>query len=277
MELESSLKLLGLTPDASIDDANRAYAKIHREIDRFHANLEVGNPGDRQEDIELLTCAYEKAVAFLSNRDRDDLSDRKNPSISSDSYGNVGSQDLHFTINFPASKKEGETGEIDDVLTSPDDQTIQEAISISLRRLHETESALNEIQEEVDAAAKELEETNRRYDSAKKASFTAIVSAKSAKTHALLLQLEAKQASQEAKAIAKRAKERAEAAKKAAEKAQEQAAKARDHVWKVRKSEDAAAAEAVCCRGSIGKGEGPAQVDGSHPSGSQKAGRHISA
>ncbi len=253
MQLESSLTLLGLTPDATIDDANQAYAKIHREIDRFHANPKVGNPGDRQEDIELLTCAYEKAVAFLSKRDCSDSPDGKRPSIPSDGGEKPGSQDLHFTINFPTSKKERGTDDVNDALASSGDQTIEEAISISLRRLHETESALPEIQEEVDAAAKALEKANRCYDSAKQASFNAVVAAKSAKTRALLLELEAKQACQEAKAVAKRAKDRADAAKQAAETAREQAAKARDHVWKVRKSEDTAAAEAVCAEDRLEK------------------------
>jgi hypothetical protein len=69
MGLEASLKLLDLPPDATIEDANQAYTYLHQMIDLFHQDSGADNQGDRQEDIELLTCAYEKAVGFLSDRD----------------------------------------------------------------------------------------------------------------------------------------------------------------------------------------------------------------
>lgn len=99
MGLEASLKLLDLPPDATIDDANQAYAYLHSMVDVFHQDDGAGNRGDRREDMELLTCAYEKAVAYLSDRHPPSAAIAPSPRAGG---GGPESTDLHFTINFNA-------------------------------------------------------------------------------------------------------------------------------------------------------------------------------
>jgi hypothetical protein len=69
----------------------------------FHQDADAGERGDRQEDMELLTCAYEKAVAYLSDRDipRPCIILVNCAARSSDVDGSQ-STDLYFTINFNA-------------------------------------------------------------------------------------------------------------------------------------------------------------------------------
>ena len=102
MGLEASLKLLDLAPDATIEDANQAYADLHRMIDLFHKDAGSADKGSREEDLELLTSAYEKAIVHLSDRSSASVGAGGGPSTTAPRVA-ARSTDLHFTINFPDS------------------------------------------------------------------------------------------------------------------------------------------------------------------------------
>ncbi len=246
MGLEASLKLLDLPPDATIDDANQAYAYLQRMIDLFHQDPGEENQGGRQADIELLTCAYEKAVAYLFDRDsRNAPSAVIVPPRSPD--GDVPeSADRHFTINFSADMGQDEASRVAPPLPEPNTQTVEEAVSITSRRLQQTESALPEAQQAVESATIVVVAANRQHESAKQASLNALVAAKSAKTRALLLEIEAKRAMADAIAAAEKARDRVVVARQEAREAVAEAGKARDRVCRIKRSEETAAAEAVC-------------------------------
>jgi hypothetical protein len=243
MGLDESLKLLDLSPEATIDEANQAYAYLHQMIDLFHREAAEGDRGNRQEDMDLLTCAYEKAVAYLS--DRDPQCPATAPGVPEPSAGVAkGATDLHFTINFPDNRAslppDSETQ-----LTEPNNRAVEDALSIIARRLQMTETALPEAQVAVESATAAAAAASRRLERAKQARLDAIVSAKSAKSRALLLEIEAKRAMQEAIAVAEKARDRAAAVNKAAHHAQVAADKARQRVSRIEKSEKTAAAEVI--------------------------------
>lgn len=244
MGLDASLKLLNLAPDATIDDANQAYAVFHRMIDQFHQDADPQERGDRQEDIDLLTCAYEKAVAYLS--DRDPISRASAKSVPRPSINHAHeSTGLQFTLNF-TSDTHGKQP-VGDIPASnePDNQPVEDAISITTRRLQQTESALPDAQQRVESSTAAVEAANRRYESAKQASINAVVNAKSSETMALLLEIEAKRATDDAVAVAEKAHHRAAAAQQAAKQAMAKATAAKALAKRVRKTEGIAAAEAV--------------------------------
>jgi hypothetical protein len=81
----------------------------------------------------------------------------------------------------------------------------------------------------------------------------AIVAAKSAKSRALLLEIEAKRTMADAIAAAEKARDRVVAARQAARDAMADAGKAREQVTVFRKSEETAAAEAVCAEDRLEK------------------------
>ncbi len=251
MGLDESLKLLDLSPEATIDEANQAYAYLHQMIDLFHREAAEGDRGNRQEDMDLLTCAYEKAVAYLS--DRDPQCPVTTPGVSEPFAGVAnGAADLHFTINFPdngtSPPPDGDTR-----LTKPDNRAVADALSITARRLQTTETALPEAQVAVESATAVAAAASRRLERAKQARLDAIVSAKSAKSRALLLEIEAKRAMQDAIAVAEKARDRAAAAKTAAHDARVAADKARQRVSRVEKSEKTAAAEVICAEDRLEK------------------------
>lgn len=250
MGLEASLKLLDLSPDATIDDANQAYAYLHQMIDLFHQDADAGDRGGRNEDMDLLTCAYEKAVAYLS--DRDPQSAPSVPPRSSFSDGHR-STDLHFTINVSADADQD--GSLDDIgaLPAPNARTVEDAISITSRRLHQAESALPAARQAVDSAMAAAEAAKRRHERARQARLTAVVAAKSAKNRALLLEIEAKRTMQEAIAVAEKARDRVVAARQAVRDATASCEKAREQASRVKKSEETAAAEAVCAEDCLEK------------------------
>jgi hypothetical protein len=253
MGLEASLKLLDLPPDATIDDANQAYAYLHSMVDVFHQDDGAGNRGGRREDMELLTCAYEKAVAYLSDRHP-----RKAPSAAIAPSRRSGvdgpeSTDLHFTINFNADT----TGDTPPE-TAPADaestvQPVEEAISITTRRMRQTESALPGAQKAVESATAAVASAHRRYELLKQERLAVIVAAKSAKSRALLLEIEAKRAMADAIALAEKARDRVVAARQAARDAMADAGSAREKVGRIRKSEETAAAEMVCAEDRLEK------------------------
>jgi hypothetical protein len=253
MGLEASLRLLDLPPDATIDDANQAYAYLHQMIDLFHQDAEAEDRGDRQEDMDLLTCAYEKAVAYLSDRNpQDEPPAATAPPLPLFRDG-ARSTDLHFTINVSADADQDrspvDTGE----LPTPNARTVEDAISITLRRMHRAESALPGARQAVDSAMAAVEEANRRHERARQARLTAVVAAKSAKNRALLLEIEAKRAMQDAITVAEKARDRVVAARQAARDAMAEGDKARDQASRVQKSEETAAAEAVCAEDRLEK------------------------
>lgn len=256
MGLEASLKLLDLPPDATIDDANQAYTHLHRMIDQFHQDAGVGKRGDRQEDIDLLVFAYEKAVAHLSDRDPQHAPSLSIAPPQSSVDDRPSSTDLHLTINM--LDKTGKDPSSGDVLSFPEPnaRTVKDAISITSRRLHQTESALPAAQQAVESATAAVLAANRRHDQAKQASLTAAVAAMSGKNRVLLLDIEVKRARQEAIAVAKKARERVAAAKQAAEQASTEADKARKRASRVKKSEETAAAEVICAEDRLEKEKG---------------------
>ena len=253
MGLEASLKLLDLSWDATIDDANQAYAYLHRMIDLFHQESDAGDRGDRQDDMNLLTCAYEKAVAYLS--DRDPQNAQSGAIASSGATAGDGSQstDLHFTINVSADGDKDVP--LDDVPPLPEakPRTVEDAISITSRRLNQTEAALPGAQQAVKLAMKAVAQANRRQASAKQARMIAIVGAKAKKTRALLLENEAKRAMDDAIAVAERARNRVVAARQAAKDATAEVEKAHEQTRRVRKAEETAAAEVVCTEDRLEK------------------------
>lgn len=251
MGLDASLKLLDLSPEATIDEANQAYAYLHQMIDLFHREAAEDDRGNRQEDMDLLTCAYEKAVAYLS--DRDPQRPATTPGLSEPSAGVAnGATDLHFTINF-ADKATSPPPDSGTQSTEPNNRAVADALSITTRKLQITETALPETQVAVESAAAAAAAASRRLERAKQARMDAIVSAKSAKSRALLLEIEAKRAMQEAIAVAEKARDRAAAAKKAAHDARVVADKARQRVSRIEKSEKTAAAEVICAEDRLEK------------------------
>ena len=253
MGLEASLKLLDLPPDATIDDANQAYAHLHRMIDMFHQDAGAGERGDRQEDIDLLVCAYEKAVAYLSDRDLQHASSSSIAPPRSSVDNRPPSTDLHFTINMSAeTEKDPSPGDVPS-LPEPNARTVEDAISITSRRLHQTEAALPAAQRAVESARAALMAANRRHEQARQASLTAVVAATSGKHRVLLLEIEARRAMQDAIAVAEKARARVVAAKQAANEATAEADKAQKQADRFKKSEETAAAEAVCAEDRLEK------------------------
>ena len=246
MGLEASLKMLDLPPDATVDDANQAYGYLHRMIDLFHQDADAGERGDRQEDLDLLVCAYEKAVAYLSDRDPQNTPALSIAPSRSSVVDGSSSTDLHLTINVSAEADNGPSPGDVPSLPEPDARTVEDAISITSRRMQQTESALPVVQQAVESAAAALEAASRRYERSRQASLTASVSAASAKNRAMLLEIEAKRVMQDAIAMAEKARNRVAAARQAAKDAAAEADKARKQANRVKKSEETAAAEAVC-------------------------------
>ncbi|WP_155303249.1 PilZ domain-containing protein [Desulfosarcina widdelii] len=251
MGQEASLKLLDLGSDATIDDANRAYGYLHRMIDMFHKEAGEEDRGNREEDMDMLTCAYEKAIAFISDRDP---SSGLQESASSPELKAAAAEsaDLHFTVNFPAdSNQRGAL--IDNSLPEPNHRTIQDAISITARRLRQTEAALPEAREAVDAASTAARTASRQHERARQARVNAEIAAKSAKSRVLLLEIEAKRAMEEAIAVAEKARDRVVGARQAANQARQEAQNAHKEAERVRQSEETAAAQVVCAEDHLEK------------------------
>jgi hypothetical protein len=256
MGLEASLKLLDLPPEATIDDANQAYAHLHHMVDRFHRDNGSGERGSRQEDMNLLSRAYENAVAYLSTAGPGQISSRGKTQQGASSSESPAAANLHFTINFS-----GDTDRDAAVpLSPPDSQTIQEALAIITQRLQETEAALPAAQRAVETASAALETTARRCEIAKQTRLKAVVAAKSAKTRALLMEIEVNRAMEDAVAVAQKAQARVVAAKDAAKAARADADKAREQVGRIRKSEETIAAEAVCAEDRLDKAKARLKV-----------------
>lgn len=257
MGLKASLKLLDLPPDATIEDANQAYTYLHRMIDIFHHENDAEDSGDRQEDMDLLTCAYEKAVSYLSDMDAGE-EDAGASRLSAETASSA--TDLHFTINFPAGADGARTAEDASTLRQPNSQTVETAVSITTRRLRKAESSLDTARQMVETAADAVDAANQRHQRTKQARIEALVAAKSAKTRALLLEIEAKRAMEEAIAIAEKARDRVAAARQMAKAAQCEADNARQQVGMVSQSEETSAAEVVCAEDQLEKAK--AQMKG---------------
>jgi hypothetical protein len=138
-------------------------------------------------------------------------------------------------------------------LPAPNARTVEDAISITSRRMQQTELALPVVQQAVESAAVTLASANRRYERARQASLTAFVSAASAKNRAMLLEIEAKRAMQDAITVAEKARDRAAAARQAAKDAAAEADMAGKQARRVKKSEETVAAEAVCAEDCLEK------------------------
>jgi hypothetical protein len=222
-------------------------------IDLFHQDPGAGDRGDRQEDIDLLVCAYEKAVAYLSDRDPQNTPALSIASSRSSTVDGPSSTDLHFTINVSAETDNGPSAGDAPSLPEPNARTVEDAISITSRRMQQTESALPAAQQAVESATAAVMAANRRHEQARQASLTAAVFATSAKKRMMLLEIEAKRAMQDAIAVAEKARDRVAAARQAAKDAAAEADKARKKASRVKKSEETAAAEAVCAEDRLEK------------------------
>ena len=244
--------MLDLPPDATIDDANQAYAYLHRMLDLFHQDTGDRDRGDRQEDMDLLTCAYEKAIVYLSGQDSQPVESAEIPPRPS-VVDAPKSTDFHFTLNFSADSDKDASLDAGSPLSEPNVQTVEDAISIISRQLHQTESVLPGAQQAVESAKAAAEAANRQHESAKQAKMTAVIAAKSAKTRALLLEIEAKRAMEDAIALAEKARDRVIAARQAAREARAEVDKAREQAGCAGKSEMTAAAEVVCSEDRLEK------------------------
>ena len=242
MGLEASLKLLDLTPDATVDDANQSYAYLHRMIDLFYRDTERPEDGNLQEDMDLLTCAYEKAVAYLS----DPMAEREAPADGPRPSSTTSPTDLHFTINFGDDGTPSAPDDRSASLPAPNAQTVREAIDITRRQLREIEATLPQAHQVVESATAAVAAAHQRHEQARTARVNAMVNAKAARTRALLLEVDARRAMAEAIAVAEKARDRVTAARASAQKAGAAAQQARQQADEVKKSEETAAAEAIC-------------------------------
>jgi hypothetical protein len=243
---ETSLQLLHLSTGASIEDAYSAYTELQQEISRFHDASEGESGAGFQEDMALLTCAYESAVTFLSENSQSciTVSDRgdSRPFLNTDLQSTVDPSDAKRAK--PAEWDKSAAG--DGIFRHADHRTVEEAIAITTRRLNEAESAMPGAQEAVNTAKRLVEKARKRVETAKQANLNTIISAKSAKIRALLLDVEAKKAEKAAHTVAEKARERAVAARKAAEDARQLVDRERQQVIRAKKSEEAATAEVIC-------------------------------
>ncbi len=245
MGLEASLKLLDLSPDATIDDANQAYAYLHRMIERFHQDGGETDRGNRQEDMDLLTGAYEKTVAYISDRVPQPVTATVD-TFQSPVVTAPDATDLHFTINFCDDADKIPSQDNDSRLPEANDQTVDDAIAITAKRLQQTQAALPGAKEAVDSARTAATVASLRFERAKKARMDALITAKLAKSRALLLEIEAKRAMDDAIVVAQKARDRVAAARQAASQARVEADKARQQTGRMGGSEQMAAAEVVC-------------------------------
>ena len=252
MGLEASLKMLDLSPDATIDDANQAYAYLHRMIDLFHRDGDNQEQGNRQEDVELLSCAYEKALAYISARSPQSAPSaaKAAPVAGTPSPETTG---LHFTINFSGDAEKDTLPDALSAMPEPNRQTVEDAISITARRLQRIEAALPEAQGAVTSARTAAEAAGHLHEQTKHAKMEAIVAAKSAKSRTLLLEIEAKRAMDNAIAIAKTARDRVLEARQAAGDAKKDAERAWQKACHIAKSVETAAAELICAEDHLDK------------------------
>ena len=240
MGLEASLRLLDLPMDATLEDANVAYARLHQMIEQYYDDAGVEEQGERQSDMDLLSLAYENAVAHLSEKaettsglfDEDESLPRRRVT------------DLRV-VNFPGKNAAHDSIETVSSLPGTNIETVEAALAVISQRLHESEAALPEAQRAVDAATAALESANRRHEGVRQESINTIVAAKSAKIRALLLEIEAKRAMEKAVAIAAKARDRVSAAKRMAREAKLEAEKARQEVDRLKTAEESAAADAL--------------------------------
>ena len=250
MGLEASLKLLDLSPDATIEDANQAYTYLHQMIDRFYQDGSEKGQGSREEDMDLLTRAYEKAIAYFSDCNLPSDTSGEGP-FQASAPAVAGPTDLHFTINFDNAEEGAVQRQIDTHLPEPNSGTVEDAIAITQHRLRQAEKDLPAVQEAVQAAASEVKAAGRRHAQAQRSRINAAVAAKSAKSRALLLEIEAQRTMDEAIAIAEKARDRAAAARKAASQARQAAKTARQEAVRIQQSEKTAAAEIVCAEDQL--------------------------
>ncbi len=251
MGLAASLNLLDLSPAATIDDANQAYTYLHRMIDLFHRdNDEPG--GERQKDLELLACAYEKAVSYLS--DPRTVAQESSSLVSEEAGDDAPpTTDLHFTINFANAEKKNAPIDDGPSLHASENDTVENAIAIIFRRLQEAETALEEAREAVVAATTALDSANQRLEKAKDVKMNAMLAAKSAESKAKLMEIEAKRATEEAIAVAEKVRDRVKSANQAAKQAKIEADQAQQKIRQIASLEETAAAEAVCAEDRLEK------------------------
>jgi hypothetical protein len=165
------------------------------------------------------------------------------------------STDFHFTINFDTPEDDPPSVNEINVFSATKNETVENAIAIITRRLQEAESALEDAREAVDAATAAVDDANRRLEKTKQARIEASVAAKSAKSRAMLMDIEAQRAAEEATAIAAKVREQVKAARQAVKEAKIEADKAQDQIQQLTRAEETAAAEAVCAQDHLEKAQ----------------------
>ena len=246
--LDACLALLGLTHGATIDEANQAYASYHRMIDLFHRDNHA-DQSDRQEDLEFLACAYEKAVSYLSDP-HPPLEQAVSTQIDEDDRP---AADLHFTLTVADTAEDEPVNEEMELVAHPNKKTVENAVSIISRRMKEAEVALRGAREAVEVATAELDKASNRLEKNKKARLEAEIVAEAASSRAVLLDIEAQRATEEAVAVAQKVRDQLSETRKAGKKAKLEADNARDRIKQFTSAEETAAAEAVCAQDRLEK------------------------
>lgn len=250
--LDACLALLGLTHRATIDEANQAYASYHRMIDLFHRDNHA-DQNDRQEDLEFLACAYEKAVSYLSDPNLP-LKQEPAPAVLLQvDEENRSAADLHFTLTVADAAEDASSTEEIKLVENPGKQTVENAVSIISRRLQEAEVALAEAREAVEVATTELDKASKRLEKNKKARLEAEIVAEAASSRAVLLDIEAQRATEEAIIVAQKVRDKLNESRQVGKKAKLEADKARDRIKQFTSAEETAAAEAVCAQDRLEK------------------------
>ncbi len=253
MGLDASLALLGLSPRATIDDANQAYDQYHRMIDMFHKDNDT-DPEDCQEDLEFLACAYEKAVSYLSDPDRSMASEDglgKEPGREDSEQWPPA--DIHFSLPDDGSLADSSPTNVIDLFSEPRKDAVESAVAIITKRLQEAETALADARKAVEAATVELDTASRRLEKTKKARMEAEIVAEAASSRAILLDIEAQRETEEAIAIAKKVRDKLQKTRQAGKQAKLEVDKARQKIEQFTVAEETAAAETVCAKDRLEK------------------------
>lgn len=238
MELEASLELLDLDENATLDEAKQAYLRVQHLIAQYYQDIGDPDADIRQADLEILSRAYDRVLAHLSEK-------TENPNAR---------PKLRVVRDMPGPDPLAAGSPLPDALPAasfspilPESglQTVEAALAVIARRLHETEAALPEARQMVNTAAADADAASQRHEQIRQESISAIVAAKSAKVRAFLLEMEVKQAMEKAVAVAGKARKRVEAAKQMAMAAKLEADKAHEQVSQLKKSEEMAIAETM--------------------------------
>ncbi len=247
MGLEASLKLLDIPPDAGIKDANQAYTQLHRMIETYHQGLDEDDGISRQEDLDLLTCAYEKAVAHFSSREtQSDFPDVVRSASVGRRSDSLKYDDFTFDMPVPASRPRplGSNG----LPLESDGLGVEETLAQTGQQMKQAEASLPSAGARVDSATKQMHTAEQQLAAVREKRINAEVAARSAKTRARLLEIEANRAMEDAIAIAEKARQRVVEARRAARQADQAATTAAKQSHRLKLAENKAVAQVAQAR-----------------------------